>query len=195
MYLDNNIRNGLNKLYNLYNFLLSLQRMKVNILRVIDNQNVSAEIVKPQASLILPSITDGWRFNFKKHSKNLGYQTYVLVTKENQSSIEGCLTFLLKGKVEPYMAFVEIAPHNKGTNKKYDHIAACLSAYACRLSVIIGKGDFKGWLAFDVMEENKDDEIKLMAVYSKKYGALRFGQTTMVISPETGEKLITKFLN
>lgn len=68
-------------------------------------------------------------------------------------------------------------------------------AYASRLSFIWGQGDFKGWLAFDVLEEDKNDEIKLMAIYCKKYGALKFGETTMVISPEAGEKLIENFLN
>jgi hypothetical protein len=35
-------------------------------------------------------------------------------------------------------------------------------------------------------EEDKKDEIKLMALYSKKYNALKFGDTTMVIPPEGG---------
>ena len=42
----------------------------------------------------------------------------------------------------------------------------------------------------------KADEIKLMALYSTKYNALRYGETTtMVIPPEGGEKLINEFLN
>ena len=45
------------------------------------------------------------------------------------------------------------------------------------------------------MERNKEDEVKLMALYCKKYGALKFGETTMVISPEAGEILIAKYLN
>lgn len=93
------------------------------------------------------------------------------------------------------MAYVEIAPHNKGKAKRYDHVAGCLIAYACRLSFLHGIEHFKGWLAFDVMEESKEDEIKLMTLYCKKYGALQWKDTTMVISPEVGEKLIEKFLN
>jgi hypothetical protein len=58
-----------------------------------------------------------------------------------------------------------------------------------------GNDDYKGWLAFDVFEEEKADEIKLMALYSTKYNALRYGETTMVIPPEGGEKLINEFLN
>lgn len=97
--------------------------------------------------------------------------------------------------VEPYMAYIEIAPHNKGKTKIHDHVAGCLIAFACRLSFLFGVDHFKGWLAFEVMEENKDDEVKLMAVYCEKYGALKWGDKMMVISPEVGELLITKFLN
>jgi len=42
--------------------------MKVKIVRLLDKQAVEAQIINP-ARVTLPSITDGWRFNFKKHSK------------------------------------------------------------------------------------------------------------------------------
>jgi hypothetical protein len=168
--------------------------MKVEIVRIGDKQLVNASIL-PSGKFTLPSITDGWRFNFKSHSKKKGFQTYILVCEESPTEIEGCLIFQFRDKVEPYMAFIEIAPHNKGKNKRYDKVAGCLIAYASRLSFINGKDHFKGWLAFDVLEEDKDDEIKLMALYCEKYGALRWGDTTMVLSPEVGEKLIIEYLN
>lgn len=93
------------------------------------------------------------------------------------------------------MAFIEVAPHNRGDNKKYERVAGCLIAFACRLSFKNGKGDYLGYLAFDVLEEDKADEIKLMALYSKKYNALKYAETTMIIPPVGGEKLITEFLN
>lgn len=168
--------------------------MKVKIIRTADRQSIDAEIIQP-SGVILPSITDGWRFNFKKHSKKAGFQTYILATERNPKVIEGCLIFQLKDAAEPYMAYIELAPHNKGKTKTHDHVAGCLIAFACRLSFILGVAHFKGWLSFDVMEENKEDEVKLMAMYCKSYGALKWGEKTMVISPEAGEKLITKFLN
>jgi len=168
--------------------------MKVKIIRLKDNESIEAKIDKP-GKLVLPSLTDGWRFNFKNHSKKKGFQTYVLICQISPDIIEGCLIFQLKNTVEPYMAFIEIAPHNKGDNKVYNKVAGCLIAYACRLSFIHGKDHFKGWLAFDVLEENKNDEIKLMSVYCQKYGALKWGDTTMVIPPETGERLIDEYLN
>ena len=170
--------------------------MKLKILQTNGNILVDAEILNSKStSLILPSITDGWRFNFRKHSKGLGYQTYVLTSEDTPKTIEGCLIFQMKYKREPYMAFVEVAPHNKGVNKKYQSVAGCLIAYACRLSFIHGHNDYEGYLAFDVQEEDKQHEIKLMALYSTKYYALRYGKTSMIIPPKGGQKLIDEFIN
>lgn len=145
---------------------------------------------------ILPSINDNWRFNFNKHSKKKEFKTYVLITDENKTMAQGCLIFEMRETVEPYMAYIEVAPHNRGNNKVYDRIAGCLIAYACRLSFIYGERDYKGWLAFDVLEESKENEIRLMALYSSKYKAMRIeNSTTMIISPENGESLINEFLN
>ncbi|MFT4019069.1 MAG: hypothetical protein QM668_19050 [Agriterribacter sp.] len=169
--------------------------MKVKILKVEDNEDINAQIKLAGSKTSLPSLTDGWRFNFKSNTRKEKLATYVLVCDETPQIIEGCLSFKMKDLQEPYMAYIEIAPHNKGKDRQYDHVAACLIAFACRLSFIHGEGDFKGWLAFDVLEQQKDDEIKLMALYSKKYGALRFGQTTtMYLSPEKGEQLIKGYL-
>lgn len=96
------------------------------------------------------------------------------------------MIFEMKSKIEPYMAFVEVAPHNRGANKKYDRVAGCLIAFACRLSFKNGKGHYLGYLAFDVLEESKADERKLMALYCKKYNALRCGETTMIVPPDGG---------
>ena len=92
------------------------------------------------------------------------------------------------------MAFLEIAPHNRKTPKRYDYVGGCLIAYACHLSLTLGKDAHQGWLTFDVMEEHPQDQIKLMALYSKKYGALKFGETTMLIGPDQAALLINKYL-
>lgn len=90
------------------------------------------------------------------------------------------------------MAYIEIAPHNKGANKKYAKVAGCLIAFACRRSFIEGK---EGYLAFDVKEEDIESERKLMELYSKKYNAVRLSNsTTMIILPEASERLIELYL-
>jgi hypothetical protein len=169
--------------------------MKVRILKISNNSLVDALILDSKYfEIILPSVVDGWRFNFNKHSKKRGFETYVLVKEETPKTVEGCLIFEMKDKTEPYMAFVELAPHNQGHNKEYERIAGCLISFACRLSFIKATGIYKAWLAFDVFEEDKANEIKLMTLYATKYNALRFGKTTMLITPEGGEKLINDFL-
>lgn len=168
--------------------------MKVKIFQIEAGKLVNAEILEGK-KFSLPSLQEGWRFNFPKHSKDKGAFTYVLISEETPSIVEGCLIYKMRKEREPYMAYIEIAPHNKGEKKKYDRVAGCLIAFACRLSFILGKDDYKGWLAFDVLEADKKDEKKLMALYSSEYKALRMqGTTTMVITPEDGEKLIEKYL-
>jgi len=137
--------------------------MKIKILKIEPNELVDAEIIEGK-NRKLPSIHEGWRFNFSKHSKQKGVQSYILITEENPSIIEGCLIYKMKNDIEPYMAYIEIAPQNKGKNKKYDLVA----------------------------EKN---QIKLMALYCKKYNAQRLGETTMIISPENGEIIIEKYLD
>ena len=169
--------------------------MKVKILKIKDNIIIDAQILDARSiKITLPSVTDGWRFNFYKHIKKKDFEIYVLVKDETPNIIEGCLTFEMKDKIEPYMAFVEVAPHNYGNGKEHERVAGCLIAYACRLSFMKADDVYKGWLAFDVLEENKEDEIKLMAIYSKKYGALKYTDTTMVIPPIGGQKLIDEYL-
>ncbi|MDR6843351.1 hypothetical protein [Flavobacterium granuli] len=98
--------------------------MDVKILKIAGNVLVDAKISDAKLlKLNLPSVADGWRFNFNKHSKKKGFETYVLVSEETSEKIEGCLIFEMKEKIEPYMAYVEIAPHNQGTVKEYDNVA------------------------------------------------------------------------
>jgi hypothetical protein len=168
--------------------------MKASLVNTTNGQRVSASILPP-GNVPLPSLTDGWRFNFRKHSRSPGVQTYVIICAETPVIIEGCLIFMMRDQVEPYMSYVDISPHNQGENSQYDHVAECLIAFACKLSFINGSGAYKGWLVFDVLEENKENEIRPMTLYCRKYGALRIGKTTtLVIPPEAGENLMDTFL-
>ena len=169
--------------------------MKVKLANATNGQTIIACIIIP-GGIALPSLTDGWKFNFRRHSRLPGAQTYILVCEDTPEMIEGCLIFMMNDQVEPYMSYIEIAPHNQGKNRKLFLVAECLIAFACRLSFIYGSDAYQGWLAFDVLEEKKEGEIRLMALYCKKYGALRIGDTTrLVIPPEAGEKLIDTFLS
>ena len=168
--------------------------MNVRILKVATDELTGATIRNGQ-SIELPSIQMGWRFNFGSRLKELSYsKAFVLVSQETPDIIEGCLIYQMKGRTLPYMAYLEIAPHNRMHPKKYDYIAGCLIAFACKQSIIHGKEWHQGWLTFDVFEEDPREQIRLMSHYSRKYKAQRFSETTMLISPEDGENLIKEYL-
>lgn len=169
--------------------------MNVKILRVATDELAGATI-KHGRSIQLPSLHEGWKFNFDKLLKKLKNATaYVLVTDETPDIIEGCLIFQMLDKTVPYMAYLEVAPHNKEKPKRYEYVAGCLIAFAFKQSLIQAKGDYKGWLTFDVSEELPEDQNKLMALYSKKYDAVKVDETTMFIMDEAGNKLIEKYLD
>jgi hypothetical protein len=171
--------------------------MKVRILKIKTGEPANASI-EGNSTLALPSPPhdEGWRFNFAKLSKQLKHaSTYVLVTEETPHIIEGCLIFQLQNGEIPYGAYIEVAPHNKGKKKRYAHVAGCLIAFAFQLSLDLGKGDYAGLLYFDVLEEKKEDEVRLMSNYSSRYGAKRVGDTTkMLIADDDGHALIEKYL-
>ena len=156
----------------------------INILDAINGELVKSEIVVPDTKT-LPLKKDGWNFNWRQLSKN--GTIYVLRTIDSLENIEGALC--LRNEYEMLiMDALELAPHNIGrANKRYDYVAGCLIAFACRESFKI-QGEYQGFLTF-VSKTN------LIKWYSEKYGAeLALGQR-MFIDWENGEKLIDKYLN
>ena len=169
--------------------------MKLKI-REITADELKEALIREGKGKELPSMHDNWRFNFASQLKNLANaKAYILVRTDTPHIIEGCMIFQWQEKVIPYMAYIETAPHNRSVGKKHDDVAGCLIAYACKLALTSKDVNYKGYLTLDVMEEDPKDEKKLMQIYSGKYGALRIGgTTTMVIEPDEGEKLITRYL-
>lgn len=168
--------------------------MRVQIRKAGDKTYIECRI-KDRFKLHLPSVKDGWRFNFNKHSKVKGAHTYILITEETPEVIEGCLNYRFDERAGIYIAYFEIAPHNRGKDKKYELVGECLMAYAGRLSYEWIEGLNRGYLTFDVKEEKEQDEKKLKELYAKKYGAIAIkGLTAMYIDPENTSKLIEKYL-
>ena len=169
--------------------------MKVKI-REVTEAELKDALIREGKGKELPSIHDNWRFNFASLLKKLpDAKAYVLVRADTSNIIEGCMIFQWKEKVIPYMAYIETAPHNRGTEKKHDDVAGGLIAFACKLALTSKDENYKGYLTFDVMEEDPKNEKKLMQTYSKKYSAMRYeGSTTMIITPEDGEALMAKYL-
>lgn len=169
--------------------------MKVKIIALATNENVDA-LIKEGKMAEMPSIHDGWNFDFKKQLKNLqGAKGYILVREDTPLIVEGCMIFQLIDNEMPYMAYLEIAPHNKG-NKRHDFVAGCLIAYAFKLSLMRGVGDYAGLLNFRVGEQKEEDKLKVMSIYSNKYNAVRIGDSDlMLIADQGGLDLIDKYLS
>jgi hypothetical protein len=164
--------------------------MEIKILKVSTDELLGATILDGK-KVKLPSIQDGWRFNFDKLSNA---DTYALISEESQETVEGCLIFQMPDKKIPYKAYLEVAPHNQTSPKRYDYIAGCLIAFAFKVSVQRGKGDYQAQLFFDVQEEKEENAKKLIELYRTKYGALFLGETTLVIIDGAGYNLISKYL-
>ena len=168
--------------------------MKVRIIEVATNKDIDA-LIRERLLKEMPSIHQNWNFNFNKHVRKLNCSGYVLVTDINPNVIEGCMIFEMIEKAIPSIAYLEIAPHNRKPQKRYENIAGCLIAYAFKLSLIKGKGYYKGLLFLDISEEKEEDQQKLMRMYSQKYNAKLYAGGTMVIMDEGGEELIKRYLD
>ena len=135
----------------------------------------------------MPLKKDCWNFNWNSLLKVKETKTYVLRLKDKPSSIEGIMQLRLENSML-IMDLIEIAPHNIGSsNKRFDFVAGCLIAFACRESFKIS-GEYKGYLTF-VSKTN------LIDWYKKKYGAIQALGQRMFIDEKAGLKLISKFLN
>jgi hypothetical protein len=169
--------------------------MKVKI-REVTEAELKEALIREGKGKELPSMHNNWKFNFATQLKNLSNaKAYVLVTADASQTPQGCMIFQLVEKVIPYMAYLETAPHNRGIAKKYDDVAGCLIAFACKLALTSKDENHRGYLTFNVGEKDLADEKKLIEIYLKKYGATHIANTTtLYIPPEIGEKLMAKYL-
>tara|TARA_Y100000310_G_scaffold345043_1_gene461357 strand:+ start:5153 stop:5644 length:492 start_codon:yes stop_codon:yes gene_type:complete len=158
----------------------------VHILDIDNNQLVDAEIV-PASDGQVPLKKNGWSFNWKNLLKEDNSEVFTLKLKDVDESIEGMLQLKIKNEML-VMEVLEIAPHNIGReNKKYDYVAGCLIAFACRESFKL-ESEYKGYLTF-VSKAN------LIEWYKKKYRAEQGLGQRMFISDESGLELISEYLN
>lgn len=156
------------------------------LLDIKTNSLVEAEIVLAK-SKDMPLKKNGWHFNWRTVFKKKNTATYVLRLKSNPESVQGVLHLRIQEGML-IMDLVEIAPHNIGRNKKrYDYVAGCLIAYACRESFNL-ENSYKGFLTFE-------SKTKLIDWYMEKYNAkIAMGQK-MYIEPNDGQSLINEYLN
>ncbi|GAO31350.1 hypothetical protein [Geofilum rubicundum] len=157
----------------------------IYILDLQNDQLVKAEIVVPEPNEI-PLKKDGWNFNWRELSKEINSRIFILRSIGLYPGVEGALQLKTENEML-VMNVLEIAPHNIGRkSKKYDYVAGCLIAFACKESFKL-KSDYKEFLTFM-------SKTSLIKWYSEKYGAsVGLGQR-MYIDSENGLKLINEYL-
>lgn len=149
-----------------------------------NDEFIEVEIIP--ASGKMPFRKEGWSFDWNKLIKKKNTRSFVLKLKGDDQSIEGILQLRIENNML-IMDVVEIAPHNLGSlNKRFDHVAGCLIAFACRESFEI-KGSYRGFLTFT-------SKTNLIELYKNKYGATQTLGQRMFIDNITGLRLIEKYL-
>lgn len=149
-----------------------------------NNKLIEVEIVL--ASGKMPLKKDGWKFDWNKLIKEKNTKTYALRLISDSQNVEGLMQLRIENDML-IMDIIEIAPHNfSSSNKKFDYVAGCLIAFACRESFKI-EGNYRGFLTFT-------SKTNLIEWYKKKYGATQALGHKMYIDDTVGLKLIEKYL-
>ncbi|MEZ4847150.1 MAG: hypothetical protein R3B93_00665 [Bacteroidia bacterium] len=136
----------------------------------------------------LPTKKDGWNFDWRGLYKVEGAEFYKISLNKSPELVEGVLMLTIYNGEMLFMNNIEAAPHNIGNNKKYENIAGCLLAFACRESFERGKEGYHGFLSFD-------SKTALIELYQKKYGASLALGNKMFFDPGAGKRLMKKYLN
>ena len=160
--------------------------MKVKILEKSTEIEKIAEIQLLEKKEI-PLKKDGWNFNWRQLFKVEGSRIYKIALEETPNKIEGVLMLTLFNDEMLFMNNIEVAPHNLGKGKKYNNVAGCLLAFACKESFERGKGNYQGFLSFD-------SKTELIELYHYKYGASVAMGNKMFFDSEIGKKLMKKYL-
>lgn len=160
---------------------LSIAAKSGDIIERATGKKLLAEVVlitKDEVKTVLKK--NGWVFNWKKEYTNDQRQLYKLLVTDDPS-IQGLLSLEpIKGQQYIEMHLIELAPHNKGDNRKYFGIARHLVAFTCKIAFDMG---FEGFVAFTA-------KTKLIEHYEKAFGAYRMFGQRMYIATEAAKNLV-----
>jgi len=132
------------------------------------------------------SVKKEFGFEWSKLIKQADSKSYSLKLVDKTNDVLGLL-HLINNQGMLIMNLVEVSKNNMGRKKRYDYVAGCLIAFACKLSFEI-ESNYKGFLTFNAKSE-------LIELYKSKYYAKQINGQRMYIEPEYGVKLINEYLN
>lgn len=136
----------------------------------------------------MPKKQAGWSFSWKQLSRVEGGTCYKIILSSQPNEIQGLLMLTVMFREMIVMNNIEVAPHNYGSQGKYDRVAGVLLGYACWQSFMKGKGDYQGFMTFE-------SKTALIPFYQLKYGATHIRGSKMYIGPDAGRKLIQEYLH
>lgn len=129
-------------------------------------------------------IKDSNQFEFKweKEKEYIIYKLRLSLSK----NILGLISMEdVPKELRIHIRLIEISKNNIGKNKEYDHIAGCLLAHICNLS--LNKDNYEGFVSLEPKTE-------IINLYKEKYGFRKFG-LYLFSSLENSEHLVKKYLS
>ena len=93
--------------------------MKVLLLHRGSEKLLEARLL-PAVLKDMRTINDGWHFNWRKQFQLPNSRAFKIVANDYPERIEGLMIFQMLNKAEPYLAYLETAPHNRGKGKELD---------------------------------------------------------------------------
>lgn len=161
--------------------------MKVNIRETKTQEDIPAKISKA-IKKDMPLKKHKWLFNWQELFLEKHAEFYKLTLIDDESAVQGIIMLKVENGKMLFMKNLEISPLNYGSKGKYEKIAGCLIAFACKKSFNLAKGNYNGFLLF----ESKTDLIQL---YINKYRAKRISGKNLYIDQLASKKLIEEYLN
>lgn len=160
--------------------------MKVSLIETESGERIEA-LISEASTRDFPRKKDGWQFTWKKLGKTEGSDFYKLTKIDSPEEVEGMLMLTLMDEEMLYMNNIEVAPHNYGSEGKYENVAGGLIAFACYKSFEQGKNHYLGYLSFT-------SKTQLIELYEQRYGATFAMGQNMFFDPAAGKNLIQNFL-
>ncbi|MEO1418441.1 MAG: hypothetical protein AAFW00_24385 [Bacteroidota bacterium] len=161
--------------------------MKTRLLDRKSQKYIDAEIRRVELE-DLPLKKNGWQFNWRKLYRVKGAEVFKLIITGTSNSLEGLIMLSLMYGEMVFMNNIEVAPHNYGSQGRYENAGGCLLAFGCQQGFERGEGHYLGYLSFE-------SKSQLIPIYQHKYGATLALGRRMYIGPQSGELLIKKYLN
>ncbi|MDR1087770.1 MAG: hypothetical protein LBL23_00550 [Coriobacteriales bacterium] len=127
----------------------------------------------------------GWSFDWSKKATDLIQGSSILKAATVDGEIEGLVEYeILKREGYVFAHKLEIDPHNRGVDRKHEHVAGILLGFVAQESFNSGCDGFVVFLS----------KTKLYEYYQTKYGAKRLGGLKLYFDSEASEKLIQEYL-